>query len=133
MMRFIDIGANLTDRMYQGEYNGKKYHDPDLDLVMERAFKNGVERLIVTGGSLEDAGAALKLVSMHDHTYCTVGVHPTRCNEFEGSPDHVQKLLEVIEAGKGKVVAVGECGLDYDRLQFCGKDVQKKYFEEQTG
>ena len=31
--RFIDIGANLTDGMFQGAYHGKQYHDPDLSQV----------------------------------------------------------------------------------------------------
>ena len=30
IMKFIDIGANLTDLMYTGEYNGSKRHDSDL-------------------------------------------------------------------------------------------------------
>ena len=54
-----------------------------------------------------------------------MGVHPTRCGEFEAHPEgpdaYVQALLALIEEGQadGKVAAVGECGLDYDRYVRC--------------
>ena len=41
-MRLIDIGANLLDAMYQGEYNDKHYHAPDLEAVLERSWRAGV-------------------------------------------------------------------------------------------
>ena len=40
-MRLIDIGANLLDTMYQGEYNDKHYHAPDLEDVLERSWRAG--------------------------------------------------------------------------------------------
>lgn len=40
-MTHADIGANLTDSMFQGEYHGKSYHAPDLDAVLQRAWAAG--------------------------------------------------------------------------------------------
>ena len=48
-----DIGANLTDGMYRGEYHGgSKKHEPDLEDVLERSWKEGLTHIIVTGGSV---------------------------------------------------------------------------------
>ena len=57
----LDIGVNLTDTMYQGEYHGKTKHQPDLESVLERSWQNGLEKMIITGGSLEDAKKALEV------------------------------------------------------------------------
>lgn len=40
-MRLIDIGGNLLDSMYQGIYNDKSYHAPDLEAVLERGWGSG--------------------------------------------------------------------------------------------
>ncbi|CAM9273412.1 unnamed protein product [Choristocarpus tenellus] len=137
MSKMIDIGANLLDPCFQGRYHGgSQKHEPDLDDVIERAINAGVGKMIVTAGSLQEAKDALELSSKYPCLYSTVGVHPTRSSEFsaDGDPEaHLAALLGILKAGKstGKVVAVGECGLDYDRLQFCSKEEQLAGFELQ--
>ena len=39
--RAADIGANLTDGMFEGKYMGKEYHRPDLSQVLDRAWSAG--------------------------------------------------------------------------------------------
>ncbi|WOL05088.1 deoxyribonuclease TATDN1 [Canna indica] len=135
-IRMIDIAVNFTDNMFKGIYNGRQCHAADIPAVLARAWSAGVDRIIVTGGSLHESKEALAIAETDGRLFCTVGVHPTRCKEFEESGDpeqYFQELVALAREGiqRGKVVAVGECGLDYDRLQFCPAEVQKKYFQKQ--
>lgn len=139
--KFIDIGANLTDPTYKGIYRGSKKHVPDLGRVLERAKRIGMKKIIITSGCLEDVHDALDICEKYDKDrkflFTTVGVHPTRCNEFvknkysKSEKEYLDTLDKLITENKSRVVAVGELGLDYDRLQFCDRDVQKRYFEFQ--
>jgi TatD DNase family protein len=166
--RFIDIGANLTDGVFQGCYHGKQYHEPDLREVLQRGWDAGVDRIMITAGTLPEAREALELAEKMDgdggggagagdrrRLFTTVGVHPTHCGEFEASGDAEGYLAELVAlatrgsyknknggeeggsggsgggGGEGRVVAVGECGLDYDRLQFCPRETQMEWFERQ--
>lgn len=61
--RFVDIGANLTDEMFDGIYNGSKKHDPDRSQVLDRAWHVGVEKIIITVGTIFDCEPAFKIAA----------------------------------------------------------------------
>ncbi|KAH8297217.1 hypothetical protein KR044_007396 [Drosophila immigrans] len=118
--------------MFRGCYGGSTKHQPDLNIVLDRAWQHGMQKLIVTSGCVSDVDEALELVAKDGKLFTTVGAHPTRCSEFVADPEHYYNELRCrIKANPQKVVAVGECGLDYDRLHFCAKETQQQYFEKQ--
>lgn len=49
--------------MYQGIYNGKKKHKEDLEDVLNRSWENGLKKIIITSGSLNDSAEVLKIAS----------------------------------------------------------------------
>lgn len=63
MFLILDIGANLTDLMYTGVYNGTKKHDNDLEHVLQRSWKFGLEKMIITAGNNEESKVALDLAN----------------------------------------------------------------------
>ncbi|KAJ7487425.1 hypothetical protein B0H11DRAFT_1089812 [Mycena galericulata] len=135
--RFIDIGVNLTDPVFRGTYYGRKKHDEDLDAILQRSRNAGVKGMIITGTSLLESQQALHLAKEFGF-YCTVGCHPTRSSEFEtfsGGPEAYLLALDGLVAsslqGRGRAVAIGECGLDYDRLHFATQEIQQKHFRSQ--
>lgn len=146
-LQFVDIGANLLDERYMdGIYFGKKRHESDFDLVLERSLENGVSHLILTAGTLRESRRALELVEAYKAKEdaspivlgCTVGIHPTRCQQEFVDEDKdatvvMDELQALLERGvkSGSVVAIGEFGLDYDRLEFSHKDIQIEFFQKQ--
>lgn len=134
MRKFIDIGANLTDPVFRGSYRGKQKHEDDFDAMISRARDVGVQKIIVTSGCLSDVKESLELCkNREDFFYTTVGCHPTRCQEFDkyGAESYFTDLQDLAKNNLSNIVAIGECGLDYDRLHFCPKETQLKYFTKQ--
>lgn len=99
--------------------------------VFERSKRVGIDRIMITSGTLVDVHDSLRLIE--EHRDCgislstTIGVHPTRCLELERDPTMLQRLIGLLTDHGEHVSAVGEFGLDYDRLQFCPRDIQLKY------
>jgi TatD DNase family protein len=131
----IDIGANLLDPMFSGIYNGKQAHNPDVEHVLKRATDIGVEKMIITAGYLEECPKTLELAKTSDKLFTTAGVHPTHAKLFDthGADNYYKALLKHVtdNLSSKKIVALGEMGLDYDRLEYCDKETQMKYFDLQ--
>ena len=72
----------------------------------------GVDRALCICTTLEEFDAVHALASGYDNFWCSVGVHP---DEADASEPSLADLLE--RAARPKVVAIGETGLDYFRLE----------------
>lgn len=49
--------------MFQGCYGGSTKHPADLDIVLERAWQHGLQKLIITAGCVKDVDEALQLTA----------------------------------------------------------------------
>ncbi len=113
----IDIGVNLTN---------KAFHS-DLPSVMQRARDASVRRQVVTGTTVQESQSAADLAAKHPgELYSTAGVHPHNAKECD---THTIPALREL-ASHPQVVAIGECGLDFNR-DFSPRPDQLEWFEKQ--
>lgn len=102
----------------------------DLYEVLTNAREAGVERFIIPGANLEDLAYAREIATQYKEVYFASGVHPYHLDTY-----NLVKIKEVLR--ENKCVAVGECGLDYFRLEGSEeqkievKKLQEKCFREQ--
>ncbi|MDR2252163.1 MAG: TatD family hydrolase [Endomicrobium sp.] len=94
----IDTHAHLSDEKF----------DKDRNVVIERAFNAGVEKIVEISCEPQYWDKALEL-SKHDNIFVAFGIHP---NDVEKASAEDYKKLELLIQEK-KCVAVGEIGLDY--------------------
>ena len=80
------------------------------ETVLAAAHEAGVDRMIVIGTTLADSELAVKFAQEHDGVWASIGIHP---HEAKDHRTDEQKARFAALATEPKVVAVGECGLDY--------------------
>lgn len=93
--------------------NFKEYEE-NLDTVIERAVRANVKKIICVSSNLDDSKKAIAIANKYPGVvYATVGIHPQKTDpENKLTPEKQIGILANL-AKEGKVVAVGECGLDY--------------------
>lgn len=113
----IDIGINLMSKQFNS----------DRKEIVERALENGTG-LIITGTDLYSSQKATEFIKDNDYknVWCTVGCHPHNAKEVD--ENYIGDLIKLIKSNEEIVVAVGECGLDYDRM-FSTIEEQKETFK----
>jgi TatD DNase family protein len=118
MPDFFDIHSHINFSEY----------GTDLPDVLSRMKEKKVWTITV-GADLETSCSAVELAGKTDGVFASIGVHPT---EDKGETVFDEKIFaELIK--HPKVVAVGECGLEYGKsgVDDAEKIRQKKYFEMQ--
>lgn len=112
--KYIDIHSHL----------GFSDYGSDQAQVLDRMKENGVATLTI-GTTLEDSREAIKIAEAYKNVFACIGVHPKEGKELP--------VFDEIEFEKlvthPKVVAIGECGLDYFRLEGDIDVIKKKQKE----
>src|ERR1044071_6426457 len=100
-MELVDIGVNLTHASFNA----------DRAEVINRAFAAGVNIMISTGTSIKGSREAFRLADSYPgKLFSTAGIHPHDARHFNAE---AIKIIRELATHK-QVVAIGECGLDFN-------------------
>lgn len=101
-MRLVDSHCHLNADRFGG----------DVGAVVQRARAAGLERILVPGWNPASCDRALELVAEHTWLDASVGVHPHDAAKVD---DAAWARIAAL-ALDDRVVAIGETGLDFDRV-----------------
>lgn len=102
LVRLVDSHCHLNAERFEA----------DVDQVIGAARLAGVERILVPGWNVASCARALDLVERFTWLDAAVGVHPHDAAKVDG----VGWARIVAWATRPEVVAIGETGLDFDRV-----------------
>ncbi|MFZ2500589.1 MAG: TatD family hydrolase [Minisyncoccia bacterium] len=112
-IRYIDAHCHLQFEQYA----------QDRESVIEQMREQGIAGIVV-GCDLETSRQAVELAEKHEHLYASVGLHPNHAEQESFAFEAYRAL-----AMHPKVVAIGECGLDFFRPESQTSDAIKKQKE----
>lgn len=123
----IDAGINLTHRNLSNK----------VQKILQEAIAYNVRQYVIISHSVTDAHKVVSMVrdlnkisNNRYKVYCTIGVQPHDAERTLENQHWLEELDKLISENLDIVIAVGKCGLDYDRM-FAPKNVQIEVFEGQ--
>lgn len=100
--------------------------DEDRDLLLKSLPERGVDLVVNPGSDAKSSAHSIELAERYSHIYAAVGWHPHEADSFgENSIEQLRTWLQ-----HGKVVAIGEIGLDY-HYDFSPREQQRTVFRAQ--
>lgn len=120
-MELVDTHCHIheADRRKGLVYNVWQKAAVAAHSLAQAARNSGVTRLICVGCTVEDSRLAVQFASTEQGCWASVGVHPHEATAHNNNAT-LSQLVEL--ATKPKVVAIGECGLDYFYMHSSPKD-----------
>lgn len=109
-IRYIDAHCHLQFAEY----------DEDRVAIIEQMREQGIAGVVV-GCDLESSKKAVALAEAHEHLYASVGLHPNHAPDERFDAAAYRTLAQ-----SPKVVAAGECGLDFFRPLALTDEVKEK-------
>ncbi|MGN1012358.1 MAG: TatD family hydrolase [Clostridia bacterium] len=106
-------------------YNDEKYNGV-VDETLKECFSVGVKKINVIGYNVDSSLKAIELSNMYNEIYSVIGIHPSDVGKC--SVEEIERIYN--ENNNGKIVAIGEIGLDYYWVKD-NKEEQKKLFIDQ--
>lgn len=89
----------------------------DFEFLWEKAQEHDVQKSIIVGTSVESTTLASKQVQKDKNLFFSAGIHPITVNQKTNLKSIRSDIADLSKfATKKKLVAVGECGLDYYRV-----------------
>ncbi|MEH8022046.1 TatD family hydrolase [Rheinheimera metallidurans] len=116
MLIWCDIGINLFNSQF----------DTDRAGILHAAAESGVRQLILIGSDIAESEQNRQFCAQLKGCFSTAGVHPHYSANTE--PNWLNQLQALLK--NPEVIAIGECGLDFNR-DFSPRATQQHVFAEQ--
>ncbi len=103
----------------------------------EKALLAGVEAMVVVGTDLQTSKSAIECATKFSSVFASIGIHPEEATP-DISDEQIQSSIDALQTllSSEKVVAIGECGLDYSRFDSNTwnetRQAQRKLFRAQA-
>jgi len=113
MIELTDTHCHIHEALGKDDV-ADKWHEAGISdpaPLIEHATAADVTRLLCVGCTLRDSELAIALVQKHPKMWASIGIHPHEAAQYV--EDEAARARFAALATKSKVVAVGECGLDY--------------------